>query len=385
MVPGEAELNARSVGKSAARDTVLVALAVASVAFVTAAQAAPPPKKPPPPPPRAVVRSAPPRVVSRPPPTTRTVTRPTSTPRTTQIQQTAPKFTPKINPAATTQFHQITPKTNPTLQPNTLPQRTGVQNGIGQGANPQSLQRSLPQGVRGPTQVGLSPTGLKLGPRGPLVSPTHLQVGPAGLPAVKPKFPVVAVNNKFFPINKGQKFMYVGGVRRFFVPLGALGIALIGGSYWYPDGYVSLAGPMCTGFTPDGCGLHWRMVDFADGGGEPQCVQYCPQSGPPPAQFVSLPPPPPVPQGTCQMTIFSDPNFVGTSAPTVDNQPNLSESGWQNVISSIQVQAGTWDFFSDDDFGGATMRLTAGTYPMLTPDWDKKINSFMCVQPGPGA
>jgi hypothetical protein len=31
------------------------------------------------------------------------------------------------------------------------------------------------------------------------------------------------------------------------------------------------------------------------------------------------------------------------------------------------------------------MRLTAGTYPALTPDWDKKISSFMCVAPGPGA
>ncbi len=48
------------------------------------------------------------------------------------------------------------------------------------------------------------------------------------------------------------------------------------------------------------------------------------------------------------------------------------------------MQSGTWDFFSDDDFGGNTMRLTAGTYPTLTPDWGKKINSFTCVEPGPG-
>ena len=64
---------------------------------------------------------------------------------------------------------------------------------------------------------------------------------------------------------------------------------------------------------------------------------------------------------------------------------DLSESGWQDAISSIQVQSGTWDFFTDDDFGGNTMRLATGTYPMLTPDWDKKINSFMCVQPGAGS
>jgi hypothetical protein len=142
-------------------------------------------------------------------------------------------------------------------------------------------------------------------------------------------------------------------VVRFFVPLAALGAVLIGGSYWNPDGYVSIPAPFCAGS---------------------------------PGQIAALPPPPPLPaQGTCQLTMFSDANFAGTSAPTGDNQPNLSESGWQDEVSSIQVQAGTWDFFTDDDYGGNTMRLTAGAYPMLTPDWDKKINSFMCVAPGPGA
>jgi hypothetical protein len=31
------------------------------------------------------------------------------------------------------------------------------------------------------------------------------------------------------------------------------------------------------------------------------------------------------------------------------------------------------------------MRLPAGPYPMLAPEWNKKIGSFMCVQPGPRA
>jgi hypothetical protein len=180
--------------------------------------------------------------------------------------------------------------------------------------------------------------------------------------------------------------VHIGGRNRFFVPLGALGALLIGESYWNPDGYVSIAGPSCTGFTPDGCRLQWRTVDFVDGGGEPQCVQYCPVAGPPPSQIATLPPPPQLsPQGTCQLTIFSERNFAGTSAPTGDNQQNLADSGWQNEISSIQVQSGTWDFFTGDDYGGNTMRLAAGTYPTLTPDWNKKINSFMCVAPGPGA
>jgi hypothetical protein len=63
----------------------------------------------------------------------------------------------------------------------------------------------------------------------------------------------------------------------------------------------------------------------------------------------------------------------------------LADSGWQSAISSIRVQAGTWDFFIDGNYGGNTMRLAAGIYPTLTPDWDKKISSLMCVAPGPRA
>ncbi|MGP0090322.1 MAG: hypothetical protein ACLPKB_10265 [Xanthobacteraceae bacterium] len=64
-------------------------------------------------------------------------------------------------------------------------------------------------------------------------------------------------------------------------------------------------------------------------------------------------------------------------ASSIERYPEYVDQG-------LQVQSGTWDFFSDDDFGGNTMRLTAGTYPTLTPDWGKKINSFTCVEPGPG-
>ena len=80
-----------------------------------------------------------------------------------------------------------------------------------------------------------------------------------------------------------------------------------------------------------------------------------------------------------------DQNFGGLSAPTGDTQADLAETGWQNEISSMQIASGTWDFFTDPNFGGATMRLPAGPYPTLSPDWTKKIGSFQCVQPGAGA
>jgi len=187
--------------------------------------------------------------------------------------------------------------------------------------------------------------------------------------------------------------MWIGGHRKFFIPVNALGIVLIGGSFWYPNGYVSMEGPACHGYTDDGCQLQWRMVDFEDGGGEPQCVQYCPQVGSVgsapvqpgsiPAEAQTLPPPLPVAEnGECQATIYADPNFGGNSAPTGDSQPNLSQSGWRNEISSIVIGAGTWEFFTDESFGGESMRLPPGTYPTLSAEWTKRIGSFMCVQPG---
>jgi hypothetical protein len=272
------------------------------------------------------------------------------------------------------------PQTTTTrVRPITPPQRAAIPNG-------RSGQRTIPPGPHGGTPLGQGPTGLKFGPHRPIEAAAHLRQGPNALRPMRPKFPVVTVNNRYYPILRGQKFMHMGGRNRFFVPVGALGAVLIGGSYWNPDGYVSIAGPSCTGFTPDGCRLQWRVVDFVDGGGESQCVQYCPVARPHPAQIATLPPPSPLsPQGACELTIFSDRNFAGTSAPTGDNQQNLADSGWQSAISSIRVQAGTWDFFIDDNYGGNTMRLTAGTYRTLTPDWDKKISSFMCVAPGPGA
>jgi hypothetical protein len=200
---------------------------------------------------------------------------------------------------------------------------------------------------------------------------------------MRPNFPVITAHNRFFPIVRGQRFVWWGGYRRTFIPLAALGVVLIGGSYWYPDGYVSVAQPLCTGLTPDGCQLNWRMVDFEDGGGVPQCVQYCAQVGPPPARVAQLPPaPPPAPaNGTCEMTIFADPNFGGLSAPTAENQATLSQAGWLNEISSVQVQSGTWEFYADENFGGVSMRLTPGQYPNLAPEWTKRIGSFQCVEP----
>jgi hypothetical protein len=279
--------------------------------------------------------------------------------------------------AITPSIQQVSPNF-PFNNPGTLRPSVPLGNPSAVGPNVPSNNSSFVQ--QGSAVAPPRPVTLK-----PLVNPTLSKGAAPGLQQTAPTFPAVHLHDRFWPIQRDSRFMWVRGQRRLFTPLALLGVALIGGSYWYPDSYVSMQGPACTGFTPDGCQLQWRTVDFEDGGGEPQCVQYCPQAGPPPEEVAALPPPPPPPSenGVCQTTIYSDPNFAGESAPTGDSQPALSESGWRNEISSIVVSAGIWDFFSDENFAGESMRLPPGTYPTLPAEWTKRIGSFMCVQPAP--
>ena len=262
-------IHVRSTATSVARVSGLIALAAAASLAFSAAQAAPPPKKPHPAP-RVVTHTQAPRTVTRTPTVNRTVT-----------------HNPTVTPNRT-----FTPNRTVTRNPNVTPQHTGPA-----GPGTATFHRGPIGGGATPLHTpvaGVGPAGLRLGPHGPAAGPGHLHAGPAGLPGAHPNFPTVRVGNRFFPINKGQRFVWFGGVRRTFVPLALLGTVLIGGAYWYPDAYVSIAGPACGGLTPDGCELHWRDVDFVDGGGVPQCVQYCPWSGPPPAQVATLPPAPPI-------------------------------------------------------------------------------------------
>jgi hypothetical protein len=111
-------------------------------------------------------------------------------------------------------------------------------------------------------------------------------------------------------------------------------------------------------------------------------VQFCPRpNAPPPPRAATLVAPPPIAPGACEISIFSEPDFGGVNATATDEQPSLGQIGWQDQVASVQVKAGTWDFFSDQEFTGETMRLPPGEYRDLGPDWTKHSGSFMCVQP----
>ena len=80
--------------------------------------------------------------------------------------------------------------------------------------------------------------------------------------------------------------------------------------------------------------------------------------------------------------MFAEAGLKGTSSPTTEDQASLDEVGWKNAIGSVMVKAGTWEFYSEDNYGGAAMRLAPGSSGQLPADWDKKISSFQCITSG---
>jgi hypothetical protein len=242
--------------------------------------------------------------------------------------------------------------------------------------NPQTLKgkASLPGGNA--ATLGVKSSAIKFQPGPGQISKAAFK------PAAGAQFVKLGKINA--PVWKsGPKKIWWGNKWKVFVPLTALGVVALGGAYYYPDAYLTVARPYCEGITPDGCRLNWQRIDFEDGDSEWQCVQYCrrPGAGPPPRTVAFVAPPPMAQGAACELSIFSEPNFSGTNATANTEQPRLGEIGWQNQIASVRVASGTWDFFSDPEFTGETMRLQPGEYGDLGPQWAKRAGSFMCVQP----
>ena len=308
-----------------------------------------------------------------------------------QVKKQAPAFKPAYKPAQVKPIGKPAQVKKPAVvkqapaqykKPATVPKNVGVKpvNPNLKQANP-NLKPINPNlkpapGVLKPVPVAIKPAPLP-------IKPGPGKIGPIVPIKPPPNVAVVNFGGKYVPYWKGggpyKKIWWGGGWKSWVLPA-TLGVVAVGGAYYYADGYLSLARPYCSGITPDGCRLNWQRVDFLEGGSDWQCVQFCRHVGPPPARTVAFVPPPPLPpQAACEITIFPEPGFAGGGVTTGEEQPQLSQSGWQNA--SVQVKAGIWDFFSDEQFVGETMRLAPGEYPDLGPDWTKRSGSFMCVQP----
>lgn len=172
-----------------------------------------------------------------------------------------------------------------------------------------------------------------------------------------------------------------GGAWRRLVVVTGLAALTIGAVTYYPVAYAAVPQPICTGITENGCTLQWVDVPTEDGFIEPQCVQFCPREVEPVAAAVVAAPPAPVASdGRCQLAGYSDPEFQGSEFETSESYPALEY--WNDQIASLRVKAGTWDFFSDENYGGDVLRLEVGDYPDLGEQWSYQISSFLCAIPG---
>ena len=372
----------------------------------------------------APVRSGPVvRSVSR-PTVTRSVTHPTSTTRsvvksTKPITAVGTKTVTQVPSGKKTLTH--VPSGNKTLTQvpsgkKTLTQVPGSKTdkiGLTKGPRDKSGKIGLTKGPRDKTgKIGLTKgprdktgkIGLTKGPRDK-TSKIGLTKGPRDTTGKFAK----TDGRRRIGINRDRRRIFVNNRWRTLIPLIALGTFMYDDDTYYADGYVSMAEPGCTGYAEDGSRLRWMAVPTEDGGSEYQCVAYSTQrnrtvteitvpeepveEAPPPAPpsttgvgpasepAVASPEPGAAPATGCELLIYSETNFKGLSAPSAENQSSLSEDGWQNEIASVQIKSGTWDFYSDEDYAGEMMRLSAGSYPTLDPKWTKHIGSFMCSAP----
>jgi hypothetical protein len=189
---------------------------------------------------------------------------------------------------------------------------------------------------------------------------------------------ITTIRNRRINVFAGRRIWWNGGWRTL------IGISLltgwaIGDEFYYPEGYVTYAKPLCTGFTDDGCALRWQDVATDDGGTIAQCVEACPKVRKPVAVAAPAAPVAAAPRQGCEVVVYQDKNLAGQSFKTTEDQPLLNDQ-WNKQISSIQVVAGTWDFSTDPQYGGDAMRLAPGSYRDLGANWDDQISSFLCVQ-----
>jgi len=262
------------------------------------------------------------------------------------------------------------------------------------------------------THVNIGNTN-KLGPGGITQGPgNRLAGGPAGLarppsPRLMPSGPppggfkpapgsMTVINDRYVSIFRGPRQIWWAGAWVSLAALAVIPAVYIGGIDYEPYGYVALAEPVCSGVTPEGYRLTWRDVPTDTGATIPQCVAYYPRgraapavaTGAAPGQTVGAAPGQTVGAAqpvmsamaqACLVEIYSEVAFAGMSSDVAADQPRLSDYGWDKQISSLDLKAGTWDFYSEPDYGGQMVRLPPGQYENLE-GWAKLISSFMCTQ-----
>jgi hypothetical protein len=96
----------------------------------------------------------------------------------------------------------------------------------------------------------------------------------------------------------------------------------------------------------------------------------------------AVPSPGPMPQ----IVASDNEDFLGDHIHIFGNMKDLRK--WGNSISSLVILSGTWEFFDDEDFTGASMgTLGPGTYANVADKGLKnnRISSVRLVKPSGGS
>jgi hypothetical protein len=84
-----------------------------------------------------------------------------------------------------------------------------------------------------------------------------------------------------------------------------------------------------------------------------------------------------------QVTVYSDINFEGNSRTFNGDVANLTEQGFNDAISSIQIPRGEqWQFCQDANYGGSCQTLQGSIADLRNINWNDRISSIRRVRSG---
>jgi hypothetical protein len=84
-----------------------------------------------------------------------------------------------------------------------------------------------------------------------------------------------------------------------------------------------------------------------------------------------------------QVTVYSDINFEGNSRTFNGDVANLTDQGFNDAISSIQIPQGEqWQFCQDANFGGSCQTLQGSIADLRNINWNDRISSIRRVRGG---
>jgi Beta/Gamma crystallin len=83
--------------------------------------------------------------------------------------------------------------------------------------------------------------------------------------------------------------------------------------------------------------------------------------------------------GGAKVTVYQGANFNGSSAIIDDDNISYVGDAWNDQVSSIKIEQGVWEFFSEANYKGDTVVVGPGSYNVIDPYLNDRISSVKRV------